>query len=201
MIILDFGSGGTCLNDWDYTKRMIDTMMNVNKNRRKPVIIKWQLFKEAGDNVPLKRDIFEKAYQYAKEFGYETTASVFDLPSLTFLLKFDIPFVKIANNRKLDFLIEKIPKGTKVIKSIGSMEEFKNGSSLCCVSKYPATIDDYEDIFGGKLLIGISDHTEDWELYLKYAPLVYECHFCLDDSRGFDAGSFARRPWQLEQIL
>ena len=200
MIILDFGSGNSCLNDWQIAKEMIDALINVD-SYTKNVVIKWQLFKEAGANVPLNRDIFKKAYWYAYMGGYRTTASVFDMESLSFLLGFEIPFVKIANNPKYYSLVNYIPQSMRVIKSVGKHENWTPGC-MVCVSDYPADAELYELRFSvEQLQAGISDHTTDWYLYHKYQPAIYECHFCLPDSEGLDAGPFARRPEQLREIL
>ena len=64
----------------------------------KDVIIKYQLFMDVPPNKSLKRDVFMKAYNYAVNKDLLVTASVFDVDSLRFLQKFDIPFIKLANN-------------------------------------------------------------------------------------------------------
>ncbi len=191
MIIVDFGSGNTCLNNCKIIDKMIDTFAEYDKKRES--IIKWQLFKEAGNNIPLQFQKFDYAYNYAAKLGFQTTASVFDVESLGFLKRYPIPFIKIANNFKLDKIKDYIPSWMKIIRS---------GKDMCCISKYPATINDYETEFKEKeLREGISDHTIDWTLYKKYKPKIYEFHFCLDDSTGLDAGTFARRPKQLKEIF
>lgn len=186
MIILDFGSGNTCKNDLDYAMRMIDELAKVDT--KKQSIIKWQLFVVAGDNLPLKRTIFDKAFGYATSKGFQTTASVFDLDSFYFLSRYPVPFIKIANNCDIQ-----LPTTIKILKS---------GKDLCCISNYPATVDEYEKAFKpAALKKGISDHTTDWTLYRKYSPAVYEVHYKLDDSTGLDAGPFARTPEQLREIF
>ena len=208
MIILDFGSGNSCKNDWNIAKRMIDSLAEIDPLRK--AIIKWQLFKEAIPNIPLLRSIFTMAENYAcVQYGYMTTASVFDLDSLKFLLTFNIPFVKIPNRRDLDWLMGEVIRKIPVIRSIGkpteeTMDMLSSGaSSLCCVSKYPAEDKDYEDFFPlMQLKYGISDHTTDWTLYRKYHPGIYECHFVLEhDSNNPDGGSFARTPKMIREIL
>ncbi|MFA6056288.1 MAG: N-acetylneuraminate synthase family protein [Thermodesulfovibrionales bacterium] len=225
-IILDAGSGNTCRNDWNYTKRMLDELKKVDSGKHE-VIIKWQLFKEAGDNIPLDRTIFEMAYVYAQQLGYKTTSSVFDKESLDFLLQFDVPFVKIANRRELDWLIGKIPREIPIYVSVGSQDEYRlvdNGGEteyfgdniiqLCCISSYPATLQEYEDKFLYKQLFlpenkwetgflnnAVSDHTTDFELWHKYQPEIIEMHYGLPDSTGFDAGPFMRTPEMLREVL
>jgi len=205
-IILDFSGGNTHKNDWKYLKRMLDELKKVDTGKHE-IIIKHQLFIKAGDNIPLKREIFKKAYDYAKKLEYKTTSSVFDKESLDFLLQFDIPFVKIANNRKLDYLIGEIPRKIPVYVSkskIRGMSDYGNNiNSLCCVSKYPCVIEDYEKIFKTAYLISaISDHTTDFELWHKYEPQIIEWHYVLEyDENNLDGGLFARTPSMLKEIL
>jgi len=217
MIILDFGSGNTCQNNPHIVTDMIDGLDILSPEFKKRIVIKWQLFKEAGKNVPLDRVHFSGALLYAKGKGYKTTASVFDKESLLKLLavtNFDIPFVKIANNKDLHYLGDLVPRGIHVIQSVsttGEVNECRNHEylpdwkeALCCVSKYPARMEEYEKPFiydfTSPLRRGISDHTTNWDLYKKYRPKIYECHYKLEDSTGLDAGPFARTPEQLLEI-
>lgn len=204
MFILDMGSGNTCKNDYKYIEKMIDAVAEEDKERK--CILKWQLFESAGANVVLKNISFQYAYAYAKRYGFKTTASVFDIPSLNFLLNHEIPFVKIANNPELYYLIGKVPREIPVIKSIGGLSYYgktynENVIHLYCVSEYPAKPSEYKEKFGGLLKYGLSDHTEDWRLYNTFKSGYYECHFKLDDSTGLDAGSFARTPEELREVL
>ncbi len=216
-IILDFGSANTCKNNFDYVKRMLDSLKAVDTGKHE-VIIKWQLFKQAGKNIPLKREIFRQAYDYAASLGYQTTSSVFDKESLDFLLQFNPCFVKIANRRELDYLIGEIPRKIPVYVSYGDPENLKtlqhkdNVIRLLCVSNYPATLEEYEETFGmvqGDYLqhssqydfYGISDHTTNFGLWYRYQPRIIEMHYGLPDSTGLDAGPFMRTPRQLAEIL
>lgn len=203
-IILDFGSANTCKNDIEYVKRMIDELVAVDTKKHE-VILKWQLFEKAGDNIPLNWGVFKYAYEYAKEKGYKTTASVFDLKSLKYLLNFKIPFVKIANREDLYWLAGEIPRKIPVYISIASIiapRPYEASVSMACVSKYPASLDDYKNAFDNiQHFRFISDHTENWDLYNLTSPYCYECHYKLPDSTGLDAGSFARTPEQLKEIL
>jgi sialic acid synthase SpsE len=201
-IILDFGSGNTCKNDYAYIKRMIDELKAVDTGKHE-VIIKWQLFDKAGENKPLEKQCFRLAYYYAQQHGYKTTASVFDMNSLKYLLGFDIPFVKIANNRSLDYLIGEVPRKIPVYVSVGDynpeLEEFE---CLYCISEYPATIEKYETQFHDHTLRrAVSDHTIGLELFNKYHPAIWEKHYKLEDSTGLDAGDFAITPAMLRGVL
>lgn len=226
-IILDFGSGNSCKNDWFYAKRMLDELKSVDTGKHE-IIIKWQLFKEAGKNVPLDREIFRQAYEYAAELGYKTTASVFDKESLDFLLQYDVPFIKLANRRDLDWLIGEVPRKVPIYVSYGTQNERKmladeheesecfgdNIIQLCCVSNYPATLQEYEDRFlycplllpkikhdTGYLKRAVSDHTTNLDLWHKYQPQIIEMHYGLPDSTGPDAGPFMRTPEMLREVL
>ncbi len=217
-IILDFGSGNTCKNDYKYIERMINSLVEIDSDKHgHEVIIKWQLFKKAGKNIPLDQKMFEYAYYYAEDKGYKTTASVFDLDSLMFLLQFkNIPFVKIANNKDLYWLIPEVPRKYLIYVSNGTVGAsnrfdsifsimdsgyFGNGVKiLSCVSKYPAKLEDYDKLDISKYGF-ISDHTVDFKLYYKYNPSIIEWHYKLSDSIGLDAGAFARTPEQLKEVL
>ena len=223
MIILDMGSGNTCKNDVLYVERMIDELAAVDTGKHE-IVIKWQLFTECPPNEVLWLAVFDYAYEYAKKKGYQTTASVFDLDSLQFLLKYDIPFVKIANRPDLYWLAGEVPRKIPIYCSFGKFDFIENDCALhtkvgksiierlCCISAYPATIEQYESEFNypgyfvdapvlSHLWRGVSDHTTDFTLYHKYKPVIYECHYKLNDSTGPDAGLFARTPEQLKEIL
>ena len=227
-IVLDFGSGNTCKNNTNYVKRMIDELAAVDTGKHE-ICIKWQLFKKAGDNIPLEKHVFNYAYEYAKKYGYKTTASVFDKESLDFLLEFDVPFIKIANRRDLDGLIGEVPRKIPIHVSIGGREYDginkenpwpsapkisqinSNLKYMCCVSKYPANIKDYEERFDldREMRIGaqgISDHTIGLQFFKKMfsyqvKPAIWEKHYKLSDSTGFDAGDFAITPEELKGVL
>jgi sialic acid synthase SpsE len=205
MIILDI-SANTHKNNWNYLKRMLDELNAVDTGKH-AVVIKHQLFKKAGDNIPLKHGLFDAAYRHAEKLGYRTTSSVFDSESLEFLLKYKIPFVKIANNRSLDYLIKEVPRGIPVIVSVDDHKlvgefDYEPDTHMFCVSNYPATIKDYEDRFSAFYLYqAISDHTTNFDLYKKHNPQIIEWHYKLEDSTGLDAGAFARTPEQLREVL
>lgn len=205
-IILDFGSGNTCRNNPLIIKQMINELKAINTGKHE-VIIKWQLFEKAGENTPLSHPIFDIAYDYAKEKGYKTTSSVFDLESLKFLLNYDVPFIKIANRRDLDWLIGEVPRKIPVYVSVPKVpldfarqsERFGNTRYMLCVSEYPAKIEDYEK--NNCFMESISDHTIGLDLFKKYQPLIWEKHYKLPDSQGLDAGPFAITPEELREVL
>lgn len=214
-IILDFGSGNTCQNNKDIIKRMIDELCRIDTKKHN-VIIKWQLFKRAGENIPLTRDNFEYAFDYAKKCGYQTTASVFDFESFVFLKHFkELPFIKLANRSDLYWLqgyIQGMQQTSYIsVSDEKSFENFKNNFDdghmynfdlFCCVSEYPADAIDYQERFSTQhLKYAISDHTTSFKMYELYKPHKIEWHYKLDDSIGLDAGEFARTPAMLKGVL
>ena len=217
-IILDMSSGNTCKNDKNIVKKMIDAINAIDTDKHE-IIFKWQLSLDDGINVPLDHDVFDCAYWYAASSGYRTTSSVADLESLKFLLQYDVSFVKIPNDRSLDWLIGEVPRKIPVYVSCNDSYmmtniwcnewEYKdNITPLACISKYPATIEEYvqeyqADNFCGYLArkCPISDHTTDFTLWHKYQPQIIEWHFKLESSTGLDSGPFARTPSQLAEIL
>jgi hypothetical protein len=207
-IILDI-SANTHKNDIQYYMKMVRAITEID-NKKHEIIIKAQLFKKAGNNTPQGYKMFQ---QMKANTPYPVTASVFDLPSLTWIMEQgELPFIKIANNRDLDWLIGEIPRKIPVYRSIGkdAPDLLWDVVDLLCISKYPATLNNYEKEFGylggnnyHHLLYGnISDHTIGLELVKKFQPKIYECHFVLEhDPRNLDGGLWAKTPMQLKEIL
>jgi len=185
---------------------MIDELAKVDKDRK--CIIKWQLFKKAGFNEVLTQDAFDFAYKYGAKLGFQTTASVFDEESLRFLLKYDVPFVKIANVSMKDYewflplanLATKVPAAIPLYVSYTNFDDLpsmcEHDRALFCISEYPCDIKKYKG--AGKY---ISDHTVGLDLYKKLKPKIWEKHYKLIDSEGPDAGDFAITPQELATIL
>jgi sialic acid synthase SpsE len=201
ILILDCGSANTCQNDKATVEKMIKEIAYVDSGRHQ-VYLKWQLFKDAPPNIPLDHDVFRHAYEYADRFAYQTTASVFDLESMRFLMGFDVPFVKIANRPDLYYLAEYSTVPVYVSTSQSGFDLPNGEINLACISNYPATLEMYEDAFTMDELRYISDHTPGWDLYRKYLPKIIEKHYVherrLDNP---DAGMFAVTPTELAEVL
>jgi len=204
MIILDCGSGETCKNDVDYVHKMIDAI----PASKKDVVIKWQLFEFIPPLIRLEIEVYLEAQRYGREKGYRVGASVFDQESLEKLLDAQADFVKIACRPHLYWMLDEIPRSIPTIVSVPDITTFMRMEDkyadidvMCCVADYPAQPLTYISTFKDFLYKGISDHTEDWGLYGRYQPEIYECHYCLPDSTGPDAADFARRPSDLLEIL
>lgn len=197
-IILDLGSGNSCRNNKGLVYEMIDSIPNDPR-----IILKWQLFQQAGNNIPLERQVFTEAYQYARNKGFLTTASVFDEASLSFLLTFrELPFIKIANQTNLYPLIDKIPRGISAYASWnGKSQPIRCNEKMCCVSKYPAADFDYYKSFSLlEMEQALSDHTIGIDFALRLNPTVYECHYKLFGATGPDAGAFAKYPHEIKEL-
>jgi len=196
MIILDIGSGNTL----DSKKTIRDTIDSLEGF---DAILKAQLFTSAPPNKPLSHELFTYAYEYAAKKGLQTTASVFDKESLDFLRQFDVPFIKIAARPMLYGLVD--GQSDRFIISVPpGYEEIPNDcfGYLRCVSKYPALNVDYLTGFSVEQLEqGISDHTDNLELYYTFEPEIYEKHYVMQhNDTNPDAGSFALTPEDLEYL-
>jgi len=201
-IILDF-SANTHKNDLSIIDRAVDEIKAVDTGKHE-IVFKSQLFTSAGDNIVCSKDSFSYMHAICKESGYKCTSSVFDKESLDFLLTFDIPFVKIANNPDLYWLAGEVPKKVRAYQSYtkyGTWLHLFADDYLACISKYPATLKEYEDAFTPNYLRQVSDHTVGLGLFKKYEPYIWEKHLILDDSTGLDAGPFAITPQELAEIL
>jgi len=202
--IVELGSGNTCRNNVKRLCRMIDAVTEVDTEKYE-VQFKLQLFWAAGNNIPLSRQVFDYAMEYAAGLGYKLSASVFDEDSLLWLLDSDPPFVKLACIPELHHLAALVPESVRVYCSFpadpGPLPA--NVWPLCCVREYPATIEQYEASFSEAYLwTGISDHTPGWGLLDKYQPEVYEKHVVdfREDSNP-DAGPFSVTIEELRGIL
>lgn len=215
MFIVDMGSGETCKNNIPYIRWMIDELKAVDTGKHR-VVIKWQLFAPetlpGSVPAPLSLLAFDEAYKYAKELGYETTASVFDVWSLRKLLAYDVPFVKLAC-RSWVYPLLGVPwkvnePAPRAVVSVADgmtgimLKQQWNPDMLCCVPEYPAIYSEYVMAFtDDELAVGISDHTDTWALFEDFHPLIYECHYKLEDSTGPDAAAYARTPAMLKEVL
>lgn len=211
-LILDMGSGNTCHNCKEVVKQMIWEAAANYYNDKHEIILKWQLFKDAPPNVPLDHDVFEYAYKYAHNLGIETTASVFDIDSLRFLMQYEVPFIKIACRPELYELMEAVENVADqhgrwgypavYVSTSESGLELPGATMLACIPKYPATIEDYEGTFSHPELKHVSDHTVGWGLYWKWKPDIIEKHFVHVREEGNpDAGPFAVTPDELMEIM
>lgn len=196
-LILDMGGGNTCENSCITAEMMIKEVFKADSGKH-DIVLKWQLFKDAPPNKPLDRDVFDHAYHFAKNYGYETTASVFDEDSLDFLMGYDIPFVKIACRPELYYLAYESDVPVYISVSDNDIEPACD-VKLACVREYPATVEQYANF---KSLKYISDHTVGWDLYRKYQPEILEKHFVHFRNLGNpDAGPFAVTGKELLEIM
>ena len=208
--IFDVGSGAS-LPDFEAVIAFVDALEPVLEHKKTnpdlEIIIKTQLFKDIPPNKPLERDVFLYLKNYGESKGFQVTASVFDMDSLSFLLVHDPCFVKIACRPDLYWLAGEVPRKIPIVVSYDVRDELVNWDRLppkynyplACVPTYPAKIEDYK--FPGRLYI--SDHTVGLELFKQEAPVVWEKHFVLkknDPTNPDSMGGFALDPEELKQI-
>jgi sialic acid synthase SpsE len=137
-----------------------------------------------------------------------TTASVFDADSLDFLLRYDVPFVKLANLDYTRMYWRDVPRDIDLVVSVGNNAEFADWSErnvqgvMACISEYPADGLDYTTHFRDDFLRrGISDHTTGVDLHRVFMPEWYEKHFVTDDVPMDKPRPYCAGPEQVKQIL
>lgn len=208
-IILDI-SPNTHKNQIRYIKQMIDAIVEID-TKKHTVIFKHQLFMKSAINVVLDRVVFAKAHSYAESKGYKTTASVFDLPSLDYLMQFKVPFIKIACNKKYHWLFDEIPRKYRIYQSGNELLHYfhvpieeGNWRYLYCVPEYPAPKEKYKELLDKDAYCNnISDHTVGLDLWHEYHPKIFEKHYVLHKNKpdNPDSGDFAVTPDELRSIL
>jgi len=201
-IILDI-SPNTHKNSIKYLKQMIDEVAKIDSKKHE-IVIKHQLFLKAPPNLPLDRLVFSRAYEHAKARGYKTTASVFDLDSLNFLMQYDVPFIKVSCNSKYHWLVDEIPRKYNVyVSSVrDEMKYFRDDDNMYvmeCVPKYPADLEEYE----GNEYDYYSDHTIGLGLWYKFEPQIWEKHLVIHKNKADnpDSGEFSCTPEELREVI
>ena len=208
--IFDVGSGAS-LPDFEAVIAIVDALEPILEHKKTnpdlEIIIKTQLFKDIPPNKPLERDVFLYLKNYGESKGFQVTASVFDLDSLSFLLIHNPCFVKIACRPDLYWLAGEVPRKIPIVVSYDVRDELVNWDRLppkcnyplACVPTYPAKIEDYK--FPSHVYV--SDHTVGLELFKKEELVIWEKHFVLkknDPTNPDSMGGFALDPEELKQI-
>lgn len=206
-LILDVGSGASLPND-GVARRFVDEVAKRDRKKHE-IIFKAQLFKEAPPNTPLAIEVFHALWAYARNAGYQCTASVFDKESLEYLLTYEVPFVKIACRPDLYWLAGEVPRRVPVYISCdvrkedtGEYEKYIDESMddnwMLCVPEYPAT----PNMYPNYIPLCVSDHTIGWELlYRATRPSIWEKHMRLPETTGPDAGPWAVLPDELAEVI
>ena len=218
-IILDLGAGNNTKNNHSIIKEMIDQVYLLQHQTKKKILIKFQLFSEMKDLIPLNRDLYIFAYYYAKTLNLEVLAGIFDEKNLQFISAFlkDTPYIKIACRTSLYKYIGKIPKYVTIFVSVDSLQTRDKLKKkypchkliyLYCVPEYPANYIKYESLFNGlghsgNLNYSISDHTVNLGMYKRFEPEYYERHFLLSHEDCLDpfGSEFASTAKEIEVIL
>lgn len=169
---------------------------------------------------------YKELQAYAKDLKIDFFATPFDLPSIEFLEKIDMPCYKIASadltNTPLQTELAKLGKpliqstggGTllDVKRAVETISKFnKDLTILHCTASYPSKIEDmnlavvqtYKNEFK-EFRIGLSDH----ENGIDAAPIAYmlgartfEKHFTLDRSNKGTDHAFSLEPQGLSKLV
>jgi N-acetylneuraminate synthase len=162
--------------------------------------------------IEFQKQEYDYIDKYAKEKPLDWSASAWDLPSLEFLMNYDIPFLKIPSAKITDKeLVEqaaKVGKPLFISSGMSTIEEVDNAVNIIekylsknyvlfhCNSTYPAKLEELNLQVIGTLkeryncLVGYSGHEYDImpaTLVPVYGACVIERHITLDhDMWGTD---------------
>ena len=182
----------------------------------------YDLYKKAST----PKSWIEKIIKYSNQIGITCFASVFDLETVDYLEKFNIPAYKISSF-ELNYipLIEKVAKTKKpIILSTGmandkEIEEAikvihkKNNKQIIllkCTSEYPANLQNCNlekiEYFKKKFkcLVGYSDHTKGSlapVVAISKGAVMIEKHFKLSDKVNSVDSKFSLDPVEFKQMV
>jgi pseudaminic acid synthase len=182
----------------------------------------YDLYKEAHFPYDWHKKVFEKA----KDLGLICLSSVFDLKSVDFLEKLNVPAYKIASLESMHFpLIERVCQtGKPIIISTGTLDEkeivslinflkqkkCKKFILLHCVTEYPANPENLNLKFIEYLnkkfncLVGFSDHTQGIGSAIcsvGFGSSVIEKHFKLNNRSEVLDKEFSLDPAQMQTLI
>ena len=181
---------------------------------------------EHRDALEFGWEEYVELQQYAKEIGLIFFATPFDLPSVDFLAKLDVPLYKIASgDLKSTPLLKYVAKqGKPVLVSTGGGEmedveraydvmtaENPNIAILQCTAAYPCepeemnldVISTYRNRFSDKV-IGLSDHQNGISMALVAFSLgarIVEKHFTLNRAWKGTDHAFSLEPQGLTKLV
>jgi len=162
--------------------------------------------------IEFQKNEYDYIDKYTKEKPFDWSASAWDLPSLEFLMQYDVPFIKIPSAKITDKeLVEQAARAGKplfISSGMSTMEEVDNAVNIVekylsknyvlfhCNSAYPAKLDELNIQMISTLkerynaLVGYSGH--EYEIMSTtlapcYGACVIERHVTLDhDMWGTD---------------
>lgn len=167
-----------------------------------------------------------KIFDYASQLGIHCFSSPFDVNSVNFLEKLDVPAYKIASNEILDWkLLEVVSKtkkpliistGTATLQHISNTTKFLKKINtdqfalLYCVSAYPPkyedinlqTIADMRERFD--CTVGLSDHCLSNEIAIgsiAFGASIIEKHLTILRSDGGHDSHFSLQPSELNSLV
>lgn len=116
-----------------FQKRNVEeNITDANRNLKRKTLKGEQSYTEYKYDLEFDYKDYAEVDRFCEEVGIKWTASVWDIPSVDFIKKFDIPFIKIPSARinELD-LIEEINKtNIPVILSIGMSDEEEAAAAI-----------------------------------------------------------------------
>lgn len=169
---------------------------------------------------------FAELKEYSGKIGIDFLSTPFDLKSIDFLTKLELPFIKIPSGEITDkpYLVKIANTGLPVIISTGmsTMEEIREAlqifnlypknklTLLHCTTEYPAPFSEInlramvklKEAFGYP--VGYSDHTTGIEVSIAAAALgaeVIEKHFTLDKTMKGPDHKASVEPQELQELV
>jgi len=199
----------TWATGWDcgkFQKRTPDICVPENqKNVMRQTPWGEMTYLEYKKRVEFKKPEYDYIDRYCREKPLDWTASVWDLPSLEFLMRYDVPFIKLPSAKITDLtLVEECARsgkpvfastGMSTLAEVDTLVELlekrlgKNYVLFHCNSTYPAKLDELNMLMINTLrdrydcLVGYSGHEEEImpaTIAPVYGACIIERHVTLD---------------------
>ena len=93
--------------------------------------------------IEFEKEEYDEIDKYCKEKNIDWTASVWDIPSLKFLMNYDVPFIKIPSAclTNSDLITTAIEQGKEIVLSTGMSSEYQIHKAIeLFPENYPLTI-------------------------------------------------------------
>ena len=207
-----------------FQKRVPDLCVPKNKRDQKRTTPWGEIsYFEYKKKIEFGKEHYDEIDNYCKKLGIEWSASPWDIESLKFLNKYDLPFIKVPSDKTTDLSFIKALKNNKApiilstggttFDEIGEALSYLEGQKICllqCTSLYPCPTDKLNlrvmDELRNKFnkIVGFSSHHTSpmvVAMAVAYGAKVTEVHITLDRAMWGTDQAMSLEPRGMEVMI